>query len=104
MAAVTNSEAALLLQTGGLPDANLRTTVAHVNLGTVVRQAPTFALVIEKTKTSEGGLLVHEPDLGSPSQLNDLLVYHGDPLAEKFPRQADLLHYLAGFHLHFAQG
>src|SRR5450432_759051 len=103
MSAVTNSKATLLLQTGGIPDANLRATVAHVNLGTVVRQAPTLALVIEKTKTPKGGLLVQETDLGTPSQLNDLLVHHRDTLAVEFRRQADPLHHFPGFQLHFAQ-
>src|ERR1035438_4571804 len=49
MSRVTHREPALLQKTTGVPASNLRATIAHVDLGSIICQAPTFAWVVEET-------------------------------------------------------
>src|SRR5262249_2103073 len=90
------------LQRGRIPDTNLRRAVTHVNLFTIVGQAPSFTGIVEASQHAQAGFVVNESGLGLPGQFEDLIIQYSDALSEERLRDIEALKDTAAGEVDFA--
>src|SRR5947209_4783327 len=103
MVAVLDKQPALFPESLRVPVAQIRRTIAHDQVGSVVRQTPALPLILEIAQFAETELVVHETDAGLPCDLDQVVSPIGDTFSEKFLGQRYVLQNFAGLQLNLAQ-
>ena len=102
--AVAHGDAAKFFQGGGIPNTDLGTAIAHVDLPPVASEAPAFTGVLESAGLPEGLAVVNEADPILPGELQDAVFEDRDSFAEVDGGHIDLLQDFAGIGLYATQG
>ena len=87
-----------------VPEAQLRTSVAHDDAAAILGQPPALAWIFEFAFAGEAGQIVDEAALRLPGQFQQAVLPVDDAFPEIFLRHIALLQHLAGLQTHLADG
>ncbi len=94
---------AYFVQGFGVQKVQGRGAVAHDQARAVVGDAPAFSGVLEFLQQVETVLVVHDPDIGLPRQLDDSIIEDSDALTEKIGGKVYSLHDVTAYQFYLAE-